>query len=57
MRKEEEKPPIEKPYGEQIEIDVLKYGEKARKYVKKYLGEIYELWCFLEEKPLDGKHD
>ena len=56
-KKEEEKPPIEKPYGEQIEIDVLKYGEKARKYVKKYLGEIYELWCFLEEKPLDGKHD
>lgn len=54
--KEEEKTSGEKPYGEQIEIDVLKYGGKAKAYVKGHLGEIYELWCFLEEKPEDSRH-
>lgn len=44
-----EKRSIEKPYGEQIETDVLKYEEKAQKYVKEHLGEIYGLWSFLEE--------
>lgn len=48
--KEGDEPPAEKPYGGRIERDMLKYGWKAKEYVKKHLGAIYELWDFLQRE-------
>lgn len=43
-------PESEIKYGKQIEKDAVKYARAARKFVEQYLGQIYSLWEFLNDK-------
>ena len=36
-----------KSFGREIEKNTVKYAGAAKKFAKKYLGEIYTLWKFL----------
>lgn len=40
-------PDSEKLYGKKIEKNAVRYAKEAKKFVKDYLGEIYQLWDFL----------
>lgn len=43
-------PDSEKLFGKKVEKDGMRYGGEAKKFVKSYLGEIYQLWGFLYDK-------
>lgn len=43
-------PESEKLFGKGIEKNAVRYGKEAKKFVKNYLGEIYQLWDFLRDK-------
>lgn len=47
---QEKLPDSEKWYGKRIEKNAARYAREARKFVKGYLGEIYQLWDFLRDE-------
>ncbi len=46
----EKLPDSEKLYGKEIEKNSVRYAKGAKRFVRDYLGEIYQLWDFLYDK-------